>query len=138
MRSIPQSYIEYSKYRFEKACDSIKSAEVLLHNGDFVGANNRAYYGIFHSLRAVLALDGFDSKKHSGIISKFNLNYVKTDIFDKKMSKIISKAFEIRNDSDYEDFYVASKTDCEQLVLSAHYVLDEVRKYLINEGALDE
>ena len=34
-------------------------------------ANNRAYYSIFHAIRSVLALDGFDSKKHSGVISEF-------------------------------------------------------------------
>jgi uncharacterized protein (UPF0332 family) len=32
-------------------------------------------------MRAVQALDGFDSKKHSGVISAFRKDYIKTGIF---------------------------------------------------------
>ncbi len=33
---------------------------------------------IFHAVRALLALDKFDSQKHSGIISYFNQKFIKT------------------------------------------------------------
>lgn len=33
---------------------------------DYASANNRAYYAIFHAMRAVLALDGEDYKTFSG------------------------------------------------------------------------
>ncbi|MDQ3019979.1 MAG: hypothetical protein M3R36_05330 [Bacteroidota bacterium] len=32
---------------------------------------------MFHSVRALFLFDKFDSKKHSGIISYFNKNYIK-------------------------------------------------------------
>lgn len=44
-------------------------------------AANRSYYAIFHAARVVLALDGQDYKKHSGVISNFQKNYIKTGIF---------------------------------------------------------
>jgi hypothetical protein len=37
----------------------------------FETAANRSYYCIFNAMRAVLSLDRFDSKKHSGIIDAF-------------------------------------------------------------------
>ena len=48
---------------------------------------NRSYYAIFHAIRSVNALDGFDSSKHSGVISHFNQEYVKTGMFEKNLPK---------------------------------------------------
>lgn len=36
-------------------------------------------------------------------------NYVKEEIFKKEYSKIIMEAFQIRNKSDYDDYFIASK-----------------------------
>lgn len=35
-------------YRIETAQSDIKAAEILLNAKEFRGANNRAYYGIYH------------------------------------------------------------------------------------------
>ena len=114
MHDVSQEYKAYSAYRYEKAQNNLRSARILLENGDYVSANNRAYYAIFHAIRSVLALDQFDSKKHSGVISEFRLKYIKTGILPKELSDMIGSAFEIRNDSDYEDMFMASKAETEQ------------------------
>lgn len=62
--------------------------------GRYKNALNRAYYSIFHGMRAVNALAGFDSSKHSGVIAHFNQNYVKEGIFPKETSEIIRLASE--------------------------------------------
>jgi len=58
------------KHRIEQASECIQSSEVAMKTS-LKTSINRSYYGIFHTMRAVLALDKFDSKKHSGIISTF-------------------------------------------------------------------
>ena len=45
-------------YRIETAQSDIKAAEILLGAKEFRGANNRAYYGIYHAVSAIHALDG--------------------------------------------------------------------------------
>ena len=45
-------------YRIETAKSDLKSAKILLNAGEYKGANNRAYYAIFHAINAVHALDG--------------------------------------------------------------------------------
>lgn len=47
-------------------------------------------------------------------ISEFSLKYIKTGILPKELSDMIGSAFEIRNDSDYEDMFMASKAETEQ------------------------
>ena len=102
------SVIDLSKYRLDTANADLKAARLLFDATEYRSSVNRSYYAIFHALRAVLALDGFDSSKHSGIISYFNLNYVKTDVFSREVSKMISSAYRLREKADYQDFYIVS------------------------------
>ncbi len=81
-------------------------------------------------MRAVLALDSFDSKKHSGIISEFRKNYIKTQIFDYDMSRIIGDQFDARSHSDYDDFYVISKDFAVNQVEEAETAVGKIEKYL--------
>lgn len=81
-------------------------------------------------MRAVLALEGIDSKKHSGVISEFNRLYIKTGVFDKKLSKGINDAFDIRIDCDYDDFFVISKAEVEEQVENAEKFVKAVKEYL--------
>ena len=99
-----EEWVELSKYRMEKAEAALQSANRELEAEDYASANNRAYYSIFHAMRAVLALNGEDYKKHSGVISKFSSDFLKTEKIPKEYSKLITNASLIRNRSDYEDF----------------------------------
>ena len=81
-------------------------------------------------MRAVLAYDGFDSKKHSGIIAEFRRLYIKTGIFEGAMSDTIRSLFDLRTDSDYNDFFVASKADVAEQLKNAEFFLDRIREYL--------
>lgn len=53
-----------AEYRPENARENLALAKELLERDDFRSAMNRSYYAIFHALRAVNCLDGFDSSKH--------------------------------------------------------------------------
>ena len=61
----------YAKYWLERSKDDLSAAHLLFDNGNYRVANNRAYYAIFHAIRAVLVFDNYDSGKHSGIIAEF-------------------------------------------------------------------
>ena len=112
-------------YRLEKAKQCLESAGVLLQVKDYCGAVNRSYYAIFHSIRSVLALEGVDFSKHSGVMGYFQKNYVKSGIFEKEYSKILTEAFDVRSDSDYDDYYVISKKEAEQQIQNAQFFVNE-------------
>lgn len=94
------------------------------------GSLNRSYYAIFHAMRAVNALSGFDSKKHSGVIAYFNQYYIKTKEFDNSLSTIVQQAFKTRNKSDYDDFYIVSRDEVEEQLQNAEIFIMTVEKYL--------
>ena len=100
--------IELAKYRIEKAEEELKAAKYLYEKDIIKSSLSSSYYSIFHSARALLVFKKLDSKKHSGVIALFNKEYIKTGLINEKAKDILSKAFYIRIESDYKDFYVAS------------------------------
>lgn len=127
---LDENKIYLSKHRLASAKESLEEGQLLLESQKYKGANNRAYYAIFHSMRAILALDGFDSKKHSGVIAKFNENYVKSQIFEIDYGKIVKNASVIRNNSDYDDFFIATKEQAENQIKDAKKFILATEKYL--------
>ena len=131
-----RSIEELSAYRFSKAKEDLATSKMLLESGVYKLSLNRSYYAMFHAMRAITVLDGFDASKHSSIIACFNKDYVKTGIFDKRASKIVKSASVLREKSDYEDFYIASKTDAETQVKNAEEFLAMVELYLKEKGII--
>ena len=121
---------ELAKYRLTKSGECSVAANSLLMDGLYAHSVNRSYYAIFHAIRAVLALEGVDFKKHSGVISYFQQHYIKTGVFERKYSDYVKEAFTIRSDSDYEDFYVVSKDDALGQLEHARLFIAAVEKYI--------
>lgn len=121
---------DYAKYRIERAREDMEAAHLLYDAGNYRIANNRAYYAIFHAMRAVLVFDNFDSSKHSGVIAEFRRRYIKEGIFPIEISKMIGSAFTIRNASDYDDMFIASKSETEEQINNAEYVYRILSEYI--------
>lgn len=117
-------------YRIETAKSDIKSAKILMEAGEFRGANNRAYYGIYHAISAIHVLDGNVYKRHKDALANFNKNYVKTEVFPRSLGRRIAEAEEIRHASDYDDFYIATKEEAEEQIATADELIDQVERYV--------
>lgn len=117
-------------YRLERAKELIDDSRKLFESGSYKSSNNRAYYAIFYAMRAVLALDEVDFKKHSGVIQYFQRNYIKTGILNKSYSDIIMDSSEIRNSSDYDDFYLASREEAIEQIEGAEKFYCAVEAFL--------
>ena len=121
---------DYARYRIERAKEDLDAAHLLFNNGSYRIANNRAYYAIFHAMRAVLVFDRVDSSKHSGVISEFRRRYIKEGVFPLEMSKMIGTAFMIRNASDYDDMFVVSREETEEQIANAETVYALIERYV--------
>lgn len=121
---------DLSRYRREKSRADLAAAEILCDQGLYDQSLNRSYYAIFHSVRSLLALDQFDSRKHSGIIAYFNRNYVSNGVLDKEYSKILMGAEKLRNKSDYDDFYIVSKSDAEKQIANAKTFISAIESLI--------
>ena len=95
-----------------------------------MGANNKAYYSIFYAIRAVLALEPIDFKRHKDVIGYFNKNYVKSEIFPRKMGTKIVQAQTIREDSDYDDEYEPNYEKTQEQIETARELIKLVEEYM--------
>ena len=89
------------KHNLQKADDSIIQAGALLNIQQHFGAVNRAYYAIFYAALAILLTKDLGSSKHSGVLSLFDREFVKTNDVDRKWSKVFHDAFGLRATADY-------------------------------------
>ena len=110
---------ELAGYRMERAKEMLSAAEDNLKISQYKTSLNRSYYAIFHAMRAMNILKGFDSSKHSGGIAYFNKEYIKEGIMDKELSVIIKSSSFLREKSDYDDFFIVGRTETENQLASA-------------------
>lgn len=118
------------QYRIDIAKEKLKSAKILLEAGQYKDSIGRSYYALFSAVRAVLAKDQVDFSKHTGVIAYFQKNYIKTEIFERKYSKYLTSAFQIRNSCDYDDFYIVSKANAEEQYRKVDEMIHAIVDYL--------
>ena len=122
--------IDFALYRLQRAKEEYENAKLLYKANRFLAANNRAYYSIFYSIRAVLAMEKIDFKRHKDVLAYFNQYYVKTEIFPRQLGRRIVLASKIREDSDYDEEYEPSADDTLMQIETANKLVDKVEKYL--------
>lgn len=118
------------QYRLASAHEKLTAAKLLLDAELYKDSVGRSYYTIFSAIRAVLAIKQVDFSKHAGVIAYFQKEFIKTDIFDKKYSKYLQQAFQIRNSCDYDDFFIVSKQDAEEQYNRAKELLEVIEEYI--------
>lgn len=119
------------RLRLERATELLAEAEKLLVEGAFKSANNRAYYAIEKSLNALLAHEDVFVQTHKGCLLQFNIKFVKEgNSFTIGDYKIAANAEQIRNASDYDDFYIADKQETTKLVHDAKYLYNKIKQYI--------
>lgn len=121
---------DLSKYRITEADDSLKVAAHCLKEGLYKDSINRSYYAAFYAVKAVLALDTVDFKKHKDVMGYFNKEYVAKEVFPREIGRKIGTLQRVREKSDYDDFYIASKDKASEQFETAELVIREVKRYL--------
>ena len=127
--------IDLANVRIKRAKELLDEAKHLFSAKSYKSANNRAYYSVEKSVKAVLALKKIDAKTHSGVLQLFNKEYVREGTYFTHEDYVKFKDSEfIRSASDYDDFYVASKEECMKMIENAETMLDKVERYIQKEG----
>lgn len=122
--------IELCKYRIQEAKDSLTVAKKCLEDDFYKDAINRSYYAAFYAVKGVLSLGTVDFKRHKDVIAYFNKEYVATKIFSREVGRRLATLKQLREKSDYDDFYIASKEKAEEQVETASMVISAVKSYL--------
>jgi len=120
-------------YRLNQARDSIREADVLHHSAmSSRSVMNRLYYAMFYAVLALLQNKEMGTSKHSGAISLFDREYVKTGLFPKEMSKALHRAFELRQKGDYMEETEVTPDDVAEIRPAAENFVENAAAFLLN------
>jgi len=116
------------QYRMEQANESLDPAEILLKNDKYRPSVNRSYYAMFYAILALIIPTEHTTSKHSGAISIFNKEYVKTGIFDKDFSRWLREAFDMRQRVDYQELFIISQERANDIFNNAKKFVDVISR----------
>jgi hypothetical protein len=114
---------EAVRYWWEKALESLETAQRELDAGDYAFAINRAYYALFYAVSALLLEEGRRFGKHSSVRAAFNREIIKPGRLSREHGKLYNQLFRDRQEGDYIAFtkfdaaYVQEKIEgCEKFL----------------------
>jgi len=110
---------ELIRYRLQRAREMLEDGELLLREGRLTSATNRIYYAMFYATSALLATKNLSSSRHSGVIALLHDHFVRPGVFPRELARQLSLAFEMRNDSDYEDFITPEPSELTEMLANA-------------------
>lgn len=121
---------ELIEYRLNRASETLDEVKISIENKRYLLAANRIYYASFYAVSALAIKHEFKTSKHAQLLSWFNKTFVKTEIIEKRLGKFYLDAFEMRQESDYEDFVVIDKTSIDEKLKLASEFIDKISKLL--------
>lgn len=127
---------DLSVYRLSLAEETLANAKLCMDNQFYRDCINRSYYAAFYAIKAVLAIESIDFKRHKDAVGYFNKNYVATGIFSRDLGKKLGRLKMLREESDYSDFFIASKDDSEKQYQAAEFIICEVKNFLEQRNIL--
>lgn len=89
------------RYWWERAHTSLKAAHREAAAGDYILAINRAYYALFYAVSALLLEEGRQFKRHSGVRTAFNRDFVRTGRVEERDGDLYNQLFDDRQVGDY-------------------------------------
>ena len=119
-----------------QAHETLRESEILLAEAALRGAVNRAYYAMFYALLALLATRQLGTSRHSGAISLFDREFVKTGLFPRELSRALHLAFDRRQEHDYGEMIPLTREIAEETLQDARVFVAAIEAYLREGGYL--
>jgi uncharacterized protein (UPF0332 family) len=112
-----------------RADRSLQAARNLRDDGDYDFAISRAYYALFYAVTAALLSRGIARSKHSGVISAFGQEMVKSGAFTPDDQRVLQAAFQDRNEGDYAGVF-PTREKVDQRIIEATELVARITRLL--------
>lgn len=108
----------------------LRSAKLLLDDGDSESCVSRSYCAMFCCAQATLLTKGLTFSSHKGVISGFGEQFVKAQVFSREMGRALNKAFEKRQLGDYDTASIVSDEDAQETLKEAMDFCDTIARWI--------
>lgn len=117
-------------YRYRDALETLDAARLCYEHDHYKDAVNRSYYAAFYAVKAVLALEVVDFKRHKDAVAYFNHRYIASGIFPREVGRSLGRLKRKREMSDYDAFYIASREETREQIQVAEMIVESIGGYL--------
>lgn len=116
--------------RLQRAEETLADAQLLLlYGGSPMSVINRSYYAMFYAAQALMVDREIVTSKHSGVVARFDQEFVKTGVFDKTMSRALHRAFDFRQISDYREMFEVTEQQADDIFQDAKRFVRSILVY---------
>ena len=114
----------------QRARRTLRTAWLAFEDGDYASAINRAYYSIFYAANAALSTRNLERHKHTGVISEFRLQFIKTRLLEREYSAFFGDVMDARHSSDYDFMVDVERERAKSAVDEAERFVTRIEQFL--------
>ena len=114
----------------KKAEKFLSTAEYIFIRGDYDSCVSRCYYAMCFITEAILLTENLSASSHKGVISLFGEHFVKKNIFDREMGKILNEAYDKRLIGDYGVGFIISEEEAKEILRKTKSFIRSLKNYL--------
>ena len=121
-----ENYEALSRYRQQRAHETIAEIPFLCEQGFFNTATNRLYYACYYAVLALLTKNRISTTTHAGVKTMLGMHFVSKGLISKGSGRAFSNLFDSRQHGDYDDFVYSTCEEVEELYPKAQRFIEEV------------
>jgi uncharacterized protein len=112
------------------ADEELKAAEHLLKAGLPRIALARAYFAVFHAVRARLYFEGLEPRTHVGVQHLWNVHIVKGGSYDAATTRLLARLQKFRVEADYAQAFVVDEAGAHEELEAARSLVERIKREL--------
>lgn len=125
-----ENYSALSRYRLERAHETLAEIPYLQEQGFYNTAVNRLYYACYYAAMALLTRHHIAPGTHAGVKTMLGLHFVSKGLITKESGRTFSNLFDSRQSGDYDDFVYFTSENVGELYPKAQRFIEEVDSLL--------
>lgn len=110
----------------QRARRYLKTAALVMEDGDFETCVSRAYYAMFFVARELLRREDITPNTHQGLINQFGLRFVKAGDLPARFGRMLREAKELREFSEYAEERVLSREEAQVTLRDAEEFVERI------------
>jgi len=122
---------------WQRACKSLRAADVLACEGFYEDAVSRAYYAVLHAAKAALYVHDVTAESHAGVRRLFGLHLIRAGEIEAEWSTHLSEGLDDRLAADYDTEVSFSQEEARQECQRSQEFLHRIHRYLLTNGLAD-
>lgn len=120
----------------DRAVQDLRDARLLREAQSHASAVAKAYYSMFHHARALILLEGLESRSHSGVIHLVNLHFVRADRLSPDVARFLAMYERLRQEADYDTAAMFTVTMADDAITAASQYGEAICEILRSSGFL--